>query len=108
MLCGAGANAIPVNIFHSQATPAAMMELVTNAVEANMNMLRIWGGGRYYPDYFYDYCDQAGLLVWQEAMFACSLYPANSAFLADVRAQPTCPSSGQESPVHVPCRVCCM
>ena len=74
-----------MDIYHSKSTPAAMRELVDNAVEANMNMLRIWGGGMYYRDEFYDYCDQAGLLVWQEAMFACSLYPANSGFLTDVR-----------------------
>lgn len=84
----AGANAIPVDIFHSKSNAAAMQQLVDNALDANMNMVRIWGGGMYYRDEFYDYTDRAGLLVWQEAMFACSLYPANSAFLADVRTIP--------------------
>ncbi|EIE20788.1 glycoside hydrolase [Coccomyxa subellipsoidea C-169] len=84
-----GANAIPVDIFHSKSTAAAMRQLVDTAVDANMNMIRIWGGGMYYRDDFYDMCDRAGMLVWQEAMFACSLYPANSAFLADVREEVT-------------------
>ncbi|CAL8468004.1 g7542 [Coccomyxa elongata] len=84
-----GANSIPVDIFHSKSTPAAMRQLVDNAVDANMNMVRVWGGGMYYRDEFYDYCDRAGLMVWQEAMFACSLYPADSAFLDDVREEVT-------------------
>ena len=87
----AGANAIPVDIFHSKSTAAAMRQLVDNAVDANMNMIRVWGGGMYYRDDFYDYTDRAGLLVWQEAMFACSLYPANTAFLADVSASASLP-----------------
>lgn len=82
----AGANAIPVDIFHSKSTAAAMRQLVDTAVDANMNMIRIWGGGMYYRDDFYDYCDRAGMLVWQEAMFACSLYPADTDFLDNVIA----------------------
>ena len=81
----AGANAVPVDIFHSRATPTALRAMVATAVAANMNMLRVWGGGMYYPDAFYEACDAAGVLVWQEAMFACSLYPADSGFLDSVR-----------------------
>ena len=81
----AGSNAVPVDIFHSKSTVSAVRGLVSAAIDANMNMIRVWGGGMYYRDEFYDACDQAGLLVWQEAMFACSLYPANKAFLDDVR-----------------------
>ena len=84
----AGANAIPVDIFHSKSTAAAMRQLVDTAVDANMNMIRIWGGGMYYRDDFYDYCDRAGMLVWQEAMFACSLYPADADFLDNVPPLP--------------------
>ena len=71
-------------------TPDAVRRLVDDAAAANMNMLRVWGGGLYYRDEFYDACDAAGLMVWQEAMFACSLYPADRAFLDDVRARPSC------------------
>ena len=81
----AGANSVPVDIFHSRATDATLRAMVTTAVAANMNMLRVWGGGMYYPDAFYDACDEMGVLVWQEAMFACSLYPADADFLDTVR-----------------------
>ena len=73
-----------MDIFHSKSTVSAVKGLVTAALDANMNMIRVWGGGMYYRDEFYDACDQSGLLIWQEAMFACSLYPANNAFLEDV------------------------
>ncbi len=78
-----------MDIFHSKSTVSAVKGLVSAALDANMNMIRVWGGGMYYRDEFYDACDQSGLLIWQEAMFACSLYPANNAFLEDVS-----PSSG--------------
>lgn len=77
-----------MDIFHSKSTVSAVKGLVTAALDANMNMIRVWGGGMYYRDEFYDACDQSGLLIWQEAMFACSLYPANNAFLEDVSSHP--------------------
>jgi len=98
----AGANAVPVDIFHSKETPAALRAMVQSAVDANMNMLRVWGGGLYYPDAFYDACDQMGVLVWQEAMFACSLYPSNSAFLDSVRGAPGAPAGAQPNPTLNP------
>lgn len=56
-----------------------------DAASAHMNMLRVWGGGLYLPDAFYQECDQLGIMVWQEAMFACSPYPRSAEFLNNVR-----------------------
>lgn len=51
-----------------------------------MNMLRVWGGGVYESDYFYELADQFGILIWQDMMFACAMYPANSEFLEYVKS----------------------
>lgn len=82
-----GANWIPADALHGRITPEGVRDLLQSAIDANMNMIRIWGGGRYEPDWFYDLCDEMGLMVWQDFMFACNLYPSTPDFLADVAAE---------------------
>ena len=79
-----GANWIPADSFTSRLTPKDYKLLLQNVIKANMNTLRVWGGGIYEPDYFYELCDQMGILVWQDFMFACSLYPGDNKFLDSV------------------------
>jgi beta-mannosidase len=82
-----GANWIPADALFGRITVEGVRGLLQSAVDANMNMIRIWGGGRYEPDWFYDLCDEMGLMVWQDFMFACHLYPSTPAFLAEVDAE---------------------
>lgn len=82
-----GANWIPCDAFDARQTPARYRDLLESAVSANMNMIRLWGGGQFEKDCFYDICDELGLLVWHDQMFSCALYPANSDFLDNVRAE---------------------
>ncbi len=82
-----GANWIPADALSGRITVEGVRGLLQSAVDANMNMLRIWGGGRYEPDWFYDLCDEMGLMVWQDFMFACHLYPSTPEFLAEVDAE---------------------
>ena len=79
-----GANWIPADALAGRITEAKTRDLLQSAVDAHMNMIRVWGGGRYEPDWFYDLCDELGLMVWQDFMFSCHIYPATEAFLADV------------------------
>ena len=82
-----GANWIPCSAFENEQTPERYRDLLESAAAANMNMIRVWGGGQYERDCFYDLCDELGLLVWQDQMFSCAVYPADEAFLADVYAE---------------------
>lgn len=82
-----GANYIPQDIFPSRVLPAQYRSLILAAKEAGMNMLRVWGGGIYEDDLFYEICDQEGILVWQDLMFANSMYPPSKDFLANVRQE---------------------
>ena len=79
-----GANWIPAHSFVSEVSRADYDNLLSSAVEAHMNMLRVWGGGIYEMDDFYDLCDEKGIMVWQDFMFACSLYPGDEKFLKSV------------------------
>lgn len=82
-----GANYIPSDSFLNRVTPDRMRRLVQSAADANMNMLRVWGGGIYEDELFYDLCDELGILVWQDFMFACSMYPGDAAFIQNVRQE---------------------
>jgi beta-mannosidase len=82
-----GANWIPADALPSRATPELTRKLLQAAVDANMNMIRIWGGGYYEQDWFYDICDELGLMVWQDFQFACNLYPADEKYLREVKRE---------------------
>jgi beta-mannosidase len=82
-----GANWIPAHSFVTEASPEMYKDLIDSAAEVGMNMVRVWGGGIYEKDLFYDLCDEKGLLVWQDFMFACALYPDDKAFLESVRRE---------------------
>lgn len=82
-----GANYIPSDNFLTRVTPEKYERTILDAKNANMNMLRVWGGGIYENDIFYDLCDEHGILIWQDFMFACSLYPGDDAFVENVRQE---------------------
>ncbi|MFN8524664.1 MAG: glycoside hydrolase family 2 protein [Chloroflexota bacterium] len=82
-----GANWIPCDSFVGAIPPERYASLIGAARDANMNMLRIWGGGIYEHDGFYDACDALGILVWQDFMFACATYPEDPAFAYEVEAE---------------------
>lgn len=82
-----GANYIPQDMFQDRVTPERYKRLLDDVVAANMNMLRIWGGGIYEDELFYQLCDTRGILVWQDFMYACAMYPGNGAFLKNAAAE---------------------
>ena len=82
-----GANYIPCDNFLTRVTDSIYEKTIQDAVSANMNMLRIWGGGVYEKDIFYDLCDKYGILVWQDFMFACSVFPAEGELLENIRKE---------------------
>lgn len=82
-----GASWIPAHLFAGGLRRADWEALVRSAAAANFNMLRVWGGGVYEQEAFYDLCDELGLLVWQDFMFACTLYPGDRAFRANVATE---------------------
>jgi beta-mannosidase len=82
-----GANYIPQDVFLPRVTPGQYEHIIQSAADTHMNMLRVWGGGIYEKDIFYELCDEKGILVWQDFMFACAMYPGNEAFLESVRQE---------------------
>ena len=82
-----GANWIPVDAFPSRQTDDVYRRLLSDSAAANMNMIRLWGGGQYERDIFYNLCDELGLMIWHDMMFACSLFPTDGPFLAEVDAE---------------------
>lgn len=82
-----GANYIPQNSFQNKVTSTHYNKLLNDVVTANMNMLRVWGGGIYENDIFYELCDEKGILIWQDFMFACAMYPGDQQFLTNVEQE---------------------
>ncbi len=75
-----GADYIPEDLVYSRITPERIEYLIASSARANFNCLRVWGGGYYPSDTFYDLCDQYGIIVWQDLMFACNVYDLTEEF----------------------------
>jgi len=83
-----GSNWIPADSFPTRLTEAALEGLIRSAAQTHQNMLRVWGGGFYEDEHFYDLCDRYGILVWQEFVFSCSIYPLDEPdFVENVRVE---------------------
>ncbi|KAF7354610.1 hypothetical protein MSAN_01374300 [Mycena sanguinolenta] len=82
-----GSNWVPADNFLTTISPERYHAWLTLLRDGNQNMVRIWGGGIYEPDVFYDICDELGILVWQDFQFACGVYPAHDTFVASVRKE---------------------
>ncbi|WP_124979956.1 beta-mannosidase [Nonlabens xiamenensis] len=84
-----GANYIPQNSMLDRVKDQDYLRLIQDAKKANMNMLRAWGGGVYQKDLFYEICDREGIMVWQDFMFACAMYPGDKRFRESVKQEAT-------------------
>ncbi len=82
-----GANYIPQDLFLTRTKKSNYEHILKSAKSANMNMLRVWGGGIYENEEFYRLCDEMGLLVWQDFMFACAMFPGDQSFLENVKQE---------------------
>lgn len=82
-----GTNIIPVSIFPEVSPENYIRHLLMSVKRANMNMVRIWGGGIYQSQFFYDLADELGIMIWQDFMFACALYPNTKRFLQNVQLE---------------------
>lgn len=84
---GMGANYIPEDNLLARTSSDRTEKLVQDCIEANFNMIRVWGGGYYPNDYFFDLCDRYGLIVWQDFMFACSMYELTDEFKESIKKE---------------------
>ena len=82
-----GADWIPCDAFENRQTRERYRDLLDSAVAANMNMLRVWGGGQFEHPAFYELCDEKGILLWHDFMFSCATYPGDERFMASVRKE---------------------
>lgn len=82
-----GVNWIPDDALPSRVTADRYRRRLTQAADANVDLVRIWGGGIYEDDAFYDTCDELGLMVWQDFLFACSAYPEEQPLRGEVDAE---------------------
>ena len=82
-----GADYIPEDNIFSRITKERTRKLLEDCVAANHNSIRVWGGGYYPDDYFFDICDELGLLVWQDFMYACASYELDDAFEENIRQE---------------------
>ena len=82
-----GANYIPLHYFPSDSHHKDYQEFLLRCRDANINMIRVWGGGYYEADEFYDLCDEYGIMIWHDFMFACTMYPGENSFVANIRAE---------------------
>ncbi|TRY71911.1 hypothetical protein TCAL_00176 [Tigriopus californicus] len=82
-----GSNLVPIHILPEKVTKGDVDYLLKFAKTSHMNMIRVWGGGSYQSEYFHRKADELGILVWQDFMFACSMYPVNEDFLKNVQKE---------------------
>lgn len=82
-----GANYIPEDGLYSRCSAERSRKLIEQCIKANYNCIRVWGGGYFCEDYFYDLCDEYGLIVWQDLLFACGVYRLHKDFVQNVVAE---------------------
>ena len=82
-----GANWIPADAMPGRLTEKRYIHLLQSCIDANMNMIRLWGGGLYEPDIFYEFCDENGLLIWHDFMFASGPYLATEPYLENIKEE---------------------
>lgn len=82
-----GANWVPADSIIARVSKEKYKKLIDEAAEANFNMFRVWGGGIYEDPFFYEYCSEKGIMIWQDFMFACAYYPNDPNFLKEIEKE---------------------